>query len=93
MATTRLTSLDHSEKRRFAFVACALLLLISLPYLWAWTTTPDGFSYRGLLYNPDDQNVHLAWAKQAQEGHFFFRDLFTTENLGNDERPLFNNVF
>ena len=39
---------------------------------------PDGFEYFRLLYNPDDQNVHLAWARQAAQGRFFFRDLFTT---------------
>ncbi|HEX8832787.1 MAG TPA: hypothetical protein VF719_01240 [Abditibacteriaceae bacterium] len=46
----------------------------------------------GLLYNPDDQNVHFAWAKQAQAGHFFIRDLFTHESL-TAPRPLFVNLF
>lgn len=66
--------------------------MISLPYLWAIGITPPGFVYSGILNNPDDQNVHLAWAKQAAEGHFFFRDLFTTESLVSGERPLFTNL-
>ena len=90
-------SLDAAEQKRFWFVAVVFLLAISLPYLWALTTTPSGFVYGGLLYNPDDQNVHLAWARQAMDGRFFFRDLFTTENLNgatpSGETPLFTNIF
>jgi hypothetical protein len=70
-----------------------VLLLLLLPYLWALLIAPPGFEYGGLLYNPDDQNVHLSWARQAQEGHFFLRDLMTTENLSSTEKPLFNNLF
>ncbi len=55
--------------------------------------TPPGYEYFGLLYNPDDQNVHLAWARQAAQGHFFFRDLFTTEGLSGSQTPLFTNLF
>jgi hypothetical protein len=86
-------TVDATERRRLWAVIVALLLVISLPYAWAAAITPDGFEYFGLLYNPDDQNVHLAWARQAQEGHFFFRDLFTTEALTSGERPLFTNLF
>ncbi len=85
-------SLSSQERRYFWAILVLHLLLVSLPYLWALTTTPNGFVYGGLLYNPDDQNVHLAWARQAAEGHFFFRDLFTTESLISGERPLFTNL-
>jgi len=87
--------LDSSttERRRVWGAIAVTLLVISLPYLWAATMINQGMVYKGLLYNPDDQNVHLAWAKQASQGHFFFRDLFTTESLDNGERPLFNNIF
>ena len=78
--------------RRFHLVAALFLFALTLPYLWALATTPDGFIYGGLLYNPDDQNVHLAWARAAFDGQFFFRDFFTTENL-NGETPLFTNLF
>lgn len=85
-------SLSPQERRYFGVILALHLLLITLPYLWALTTTPNGFVYGGLLYNPDDQNVHLAWARQAAEGHFFFRDLFTNESLLSGERPLFTNL-
>jgi hypothetical protein len=80
------------EKRAVVTIIALHLLAISLPYLWALAVTPEGFVYGGLLYNPDDQNVHLSWARQASEGHFFFRDLFTTESLLSGERALFSNL-
>jgi len=85
-------SLSSQERNAFWAILVLHLVLISFPYLWALTTTPNGFVYGGLLYNPDDQNVHLAWARQAAEGQFFFRDLFTNESLLSGERPLFTNL-
>ena len=84
-------SLRPRENYLIAWVCALFAAAISLPYLWAWLITPQGFVYGGLLYNPDDQNVHLAWSRQAHDGAFFFRDLFTTESL--DARPLFTNLF
>jgi len=74
-------------------IVASCLLLLALPYLWALLIAPPGYEYGGLLYNPDDQNVHLSWARQAREGHFFLRDVMTTENLSGSEKPLFNNLF
>ena len=79
------------EKRAVKIIGALALLAITLPYLWALLIAPPNFHYSGLLYNPDDQNVHLMWARQASEGHLFFRDLFTTENFG--AQPLFTNFF
>ena len=80
-----------AEKRAVKIILALALLAITLPYLWALLIAPPNFDYSGLLYNPDDQNVHLMWARQASEGHLFFRDLFTTENFG--AQPLFTNFF
>lgn len=85
------SAVSQSEKRAFALICTLFVLAITLPYLWAWMTVPAGYVYGGLLYNPDDQNVHLAWMRQAHDGAFFFRDSFTGESLAT--RPLFNNVF
>lgn len=46
----------------------------------------------GLIWKTYDPNVHLAWARQAQDGHLFVRDLFTTEGLVSGEKPLFLNL-
>jgi hypothetical protein len=86
-------SMEPAEKRWLIGVICLQLLLITVPYLWAWGLTPSGMSYGGLLWTVEDHNVHLAWARQAFEGHFFIRDLFTNETITLGERPLFNNLF
>lgn len=85
-------ALDTSEKRRLLWLITAFTALTTLPYLWAFAITPPGFVYSGLLFSPDDQNVHLMWARQAAERHLFVHDLFTTEHLSSGEKPLFNNL-
>ena len=65
---------------------------MTLPYAWAWFITPLNMTWGGLLFSADDQNVHLMWARQAQNGAFFARDLFTTEGLISGARPLFFNL-
>jgi len=88
-----LRSYSLHEKYFLGIVITVLLLVISLPYLWALAITPQGFQYSGLLYNPDDQNVHLAWERQAQQGHLAIKDVFTTESLESADKPLFINLY
>ena len=83
--------LSDREKRAGYSILAIFLLCITLPYAYAWAITPPGFTWGGLLFSADDQNVHLMWARQAGNGAFFLRDLFTTENLISGERPLFFN--
>lgn len=65
---------------RWVLAATALLLLVaSLPYLLIAWSTPAGMVWPGILYNFDDQTVYLAWIRQARDGHFFLRNLFTNE--------------
>ena len=84
--------LSDREKRLSLGILALFLLCITLPYAWAWAITPQGFTWGGLLFSADDQNVHLMWARQAQNGAFFLRDLFTTEGLISGDRPLFFNL-
>jgi hypothetical protein len=86
------STIEPREKRRLHLLVLLHALAISLPYAWAALITPPGQVWGGLLFNPDDQLVHLAWAKQAAQGHFFIRDAFTTENLSDGSRPLFFNA-
>jgi len=64
------------------------LISIVVPYFVAWCLTKSGYAWSGLIWKVDDQNVHLAWARQAQEGHF----VFTTEGLSSGQHPLFTNA-
>jgi hypothetical protein len=65
---------------RIRFGLIALTVAITwLPYLFGWLITPPNMRYFWLIYNPDDQNVHLMWARQAMDGAWRFHDLYTTE--------------
>lgn len=88
-----LRSYSLHEKYFLGIVITVLLLVISLPYLWVLAITPQGFQYSGLLYNPDDQNVHLAWERQAQQGSLTIKDVFTTESLQSADKPIFVNLY
>lgn len=81
------------EQRIARCILITLLLAISLPYLFAALITPSNLAWSGLLFSVDDQNVHLSWARQVQDGAFFLRDLFTTEPLTTGQRPLFFNLY
>jgi len=76
-------------RRHLFLLITAIVLTTWLPYIFGWWLTPPETRYFWLIYNPDDQNVHLMWARQAMEGKFFFHDLFTTE----PHPGLFTNLF
>jgi hypothetical protein len=76
-------------RRHLLLLITAIVFTTWLPYIFGWWLTPPETRYLWLIYNPDDQNVHLMWARQAMEGKFFFHDLFTTE----PHPGLFTNLF
>ena len=62
------------------------------PYLFAYSLTGINrqfgwFSWLG--YNLDDGAVYLSWIRQAADGHFFQRNLFTTEPQPTGQFNLF----
>jgi len=77
------------SRRHLLLLITTIVLTTWLPYIFGWWLTPPETRYFWLIYNPDDQNVHLMWARQAMEGKFFFHDLFTTE----PHPGLFTNLF
>ncbi len=76
-------------RKRLLLIFVSVILTTWLPYLFGWWLTPPDTRYFWLIYNPDDQNVHLIWARQAMDGKFLFHDLFTTE----PHSGLFTNFF
>lgn len=76
LAVLRLT---RSEWRWAAAVSLVVMALTCAPYLFGWYITPPGFRYMGLLANPDEHNVYLAWMREAADGRLLFIDPFTTE--------------
>ena len=61
------------------WVSLGIMLLASLPYILGYGIAPPGYKYLGFTYIVDDCCVYLSWMRQAADGHFFLRNLFTTE--------------
>jgi len=59
--------------------AVLIVLLASVPYVYGTWLTPPGCTFLGLTHNIDDGAVYLSWMRQAADGHFFERNLFTSE--------------
>lgn len=70
---------SRSERNWVFMWAVAIVLLSSLPYLWGAFLAPKGYHFLGLTHNIDDGAVYLSWMRQAADGHFFIRNLFTNE--------------
>ena len=85
--------LQSGELRWAARWAIFIAVGTMLPYLLAWSLTLQprykGWHYTWFIYNPDEPNVHLSWARQVADGKFFQADLFTTEA----QKPTFVNFF
>jgi hypothetical protein len=74
------------------WIAIATMAITLTPYLFGWslqTLQPARAWYSWLGYNLDDSCVYLAWMRQAADGSFFQRNLFTTEPQKGRQFNLF----
>jgi hypothetical protein len=63
-----------------------------LPYLFGWSLQglqPSRGWFSWLGYNLDDSCVYLSWMRQASDGSFFQRNLFTTDPQTGRQFNLF----
>ena len=70
---------SRAELSWAAGFAAVVMALTCLPYAYGLLIRPDDTYYSGLLTNPDEHNVYLAYMKQVKEGAFFLIDPFTSE--------------
>lgn len=73
-------------------VAAGVMALTMLPYLFGYAllgANPARGWFSWLGYNLDDGCVYLSWMRQAADGHFFQRNLFTTEPQSGRQFNLF----
>lgn len=70
--------LPPSSRQRLAWAA-AVMLLTCIPYIVVWFPTPRDAVFPWVLFNSDDHGVYFAWMRQAADGEWLFRNLFTTE--------------
>lgn len=68
-----------TEYRWAIWVAIGIMALTCVPYAIGYAIAPKGYHFLGFICNMDDVCVYLSWMRQAADGHFFLRNLFTTE--------------
>ncbi len=73
-------SISGGEWRLVFLMAGLMIILTSLPYLMGLIIAPAGTVYDGLhSFHPADFLVYYSYLEQAKEGHFLFKDLYTSE--------------
>jgi hypothetical protein len=70
---------EPGDRRWIAFVALALIVVGSAPYLVAWLARPTGMYFTGLLFNPLDGNSYIAKMRQGLNGSWLFHLPYTPE--------------
>lgn len=74
-----------APQKPFALSSALLLIALALglsclPYLYALKLAYQTHSvFMGYLHYPDDAYVYHSWLRQAREGRWFFKNLFTTD--------------
>jgi hypothetical protein len=82
----------HRERRAALGIALLAMALTMLPYLFGWSLQglqPSRGWFSWLGYNLDDSCVYLSWMRQAADGRFFQRNLFTTDPQAGHQFNLF----
>lgn len=68
------------QERRWALaIAIVTLLLVQLPYIAAYWTTPSHLAFSGALANIQDVNSYLAEIRMGMRPGWLFHDLYTPE--------------
>ena len=70
---------SKSELRWVLLWAVTIVVLASIPYIFGIAITPQGYHFAGFTHNIDDGAVYLSWMRQAADGNFFIRNLFTSQ--------------
>ena len=69
-----------NEKKFVLIVVLVVIVLVSLPYLFAYFNTPEDSTYPGgHILNVADRYVYYSYLEQTRMGHWLFKDLYTTE--------------
>lgn len=80
-----MTNLNHPQfikkEKIFVFILIVILnLIVILPLIYGWLTTPPGKIFTWITTtNPSDQNAYYAWVNQASQGKVLMEILYTSE--------------
>lgn len=81
-------TINKKEWRLIAIVIFIVVIITSLPHLYGFLNTPAKYYYTGSQrVNSADIQVYFSYLEQVKQGHWFFKDLFTSEP---QQRIIFN---
>jgi hypothetical protein len=81
-----------AKYRTVFLVSTCVMAITTIPYLYGYSlqgSQPGRSWYSGFAYNISDSSVYLSWIRQASDGHFFQRNLFTTEAQHGNQFNIF----
>ena len=86
-----INSVSRQEWKLVIFLILFLIIITSIPYLYTYWMTPADSHYLGIhSLAPGDTHIYYSYIEQVKQGHFLFKDLYTSEP---QERTLFNLFF
>lgn len=75
-----ISTISRREWQFVAWLALAVILITTLPYLYGLAVAPAGTTYNGLhTLSPGDVPVYYSYINQAKNGQWLAKDLFTSE--------------
>lgn len=74
--------MSREERRWVMWVAVALLVVTSLPYLLAYQRAGDAWQFSGFVLGVDDGNSYIAKMLRGAEGDWLFRSPYSAEEQG-----------
>lgn len=70
----------QQDKKNIFLLAVATTMIIFAPTLFGYLSTENGNTYTGIhILSPADYPVYYSYIEQVRQGHFIFKDLFTSE--------------
>ena len=73
-------NINAKEWQLIIIMIFLVIVITSIPHIYGFLNTPDGFVYFGRQsLNSADTPVYFSYLEQVNQGHWFFKDLFTSE--------------
>ncbi|MCX6745838.1 MAG: hypothetical protein NTX00_02340 [Candidatus Parcubacteria bacterium] len=73
-------SISKKEWRWVILLSIVMILILGLPYVYAYLNSQPGYFYTGLhSFTPGDYPVYFSYINQIKAGHWQLRDYFTSE--------------
>lgn len=72
--------ISRSEIRWVAILTLLVTSLTALPYIYAQVAAPAGYTFGGVMINPEDGNTYLAKIREGYDGDWLYRSVYSPDN-------------